>query len=81
MESYSYEIKKGNNIAFRIKNQQRFIRGKTIGVNYTEERIKDKILNKDKELCNIIDIKNKGKAKLRKGYEHWTTKNNLQTGV
>ena len=42
MESYGYEIKKGKYIAFRSKNQQRFTRAKTIGANYTEERIKER---------------------------------------
>lgn len=81
MESYGYEIKKGKYIAFRSENQQRFTRAKTIGINYTEGRIKDRILNKDKELGNIIDIKNSEKAKSSKGYEHWSTKHNLKTAV
>ena len=79
MESYGYEIKLGKHIVFRSKNQQRFTRSKTIGVNYTEERIKDRILNKEKELGNIIDIKNKEKAKSSKGYGYWATKHNLKT--
>ena len=81
MESYGYEIKKGKYIAFRSENQQRFTRAKTIGINYTEGRIKDRILNKDKELGNIIDIKNSEKAKSSKGYEHWATKHNLKTAA
>ena len=81
MESCGYEIKQGKHIAFRSKNQQRFTRAKTIGVNYTEERIKDRILNKDKELGNIIDIKNNDRAKSSKGYEHWVTKHNLKTAA
>ena len=81
MGSYGYEIKHGKHIAFRSKNQQRFTRAKTIGVNYTEERIKDRILHKEKELGNIIDIKNSEKAKSSKGYEHWATKHNLKTAA
>lgn len=81
MESYGYEIKYGKHIAFRSKNQQRFTRAKTIGANYTEERIKDRILNKDKELGNIIDIKNSQKVKSSKCYEHWVTKHNLKTAA
>ena len=81
MESCGYEIKQGKHIAFRTKNQRRFIRAKTIGANYTEERMKERILNKDKELGNIIDIKNNHKAKSSKGYEHWATKHNLQTAA
>ena len=81
MESYGYEIKYGKHIAFRGKNQQRFTRAKTIGANYNEERIKNRILNKDKELGNIIDIKNSEKAKSSKGYENWATKHNLKTAA
>ena len=81
MESYRYEIKIGKHIAFKGKNQQRFTRAKTIEANYTEERIKERILNKDKERGNIIDIKNNDKAKSSKGYEHWATKHNLQTAA
>ena len=81
MESYGYEIKYGKHIAFRGKNQQRFTRAKTIGANNNEERIKNRILNKDKELGNIIDIKNSEKAKSSKGYENWATKRNLKTAA
>ena len=81
MESYGYEIKYGKHIAFRSKNQQRFTRAKTIGDNYTEERIKDRILNKEKELGNIVDIKNNDKAKSSRGYEHWAIKHNLKTAA
>ena len=81
MKSCGYEIKQGKHIAFRSKNQQRFTRAKTIGANYTEERMKERILNKDKELGNIIDIKNNHKAKSSKGYEHWATKHNLKTAA
>lgn len=81
MESSGYEIKFGKHIAFRKEGHQRFTRAKTIGVNYTEEKIKDRILNKEKELGNIIDLKNNDKAKSSKGYEHWTTKHNLKTAA
>lgn len=81
MEQYGYEIKFGKYIAFKQKNQQRFTRAKTIGDNYTEEKIKERIRNKDKDLGNIIDIKNNDKANSSKGYEHWATKHNLQTAA
>ena len=81
MESYGYEIKFGKHIAFRKEGQQRFTRAKTIGVNYTEEKIKDRILNTEKELGNIIDIKNNEKVKSNKGYERWATKHNMTTAA
>ena len=71
MKSCGYEIKQGKHIAFRSKNQQRFTQAKTIGANYTEERMKERILDKDKELVNIIDIKSNHKAKTSKGYANW----------
>ena len=81
MESSGYEIKFGKHIAFRKEGQQRFTRAKTIGVNYTEEKIKGRILNKEKELGNIIDIKNNEKVKSSKGYERWATKHNMTTAA
>ena len=81
MESYGYEIKFGKHIAFRKDDQQRFTRAKTIGDNYTEERIKDRILNKEKEIGNIIDIKNNEKVNSSKGYERWATKHNMTTAA
>ncbi|QCD50352.1 relaxase/mobilization domain protein [Campylobacter californiensis] len=81
MENCGYKIKQGKHTAFRTKNQQRFTRTKTIGANYTEERIKERILNKDREIGNIVDIKNNDKAKSSRGYERWATKHNLQTAA
>ncbi|WP_399555361.1 hypothetical protein [uncultured Solobacterium sp.] len=77
MKSCGYEIKQGKQIAFRNKNQQRFTRAKTIGANYTEEKNKDRVRNKDKEIGNIIDIKKSEKARSSKGYEQWATRHNL----
>lgn len=81
MVSYGYEIKFGKHIAFRKEGQQRFTRAKTIGDNYSEEKMKDRILNKEKELGNIINIKNNKKVKSSKGYERWATKHNLKTAA
>lgn len=61
--------------------QQRFTRAKTIGANYTEEKTKNRIRNKDKEIGNIIDIKKSEKARSSKGYEQWATRHNLKTAV
>lgn len=56
---------------FRSKNQQRFTRAKTIGSNYTEERIKDRILNKDKEIGEFVD-------KTKYGNQDWVVHTNMQ---
>ncbi|MGZ7196502.1 hypothetical protein ACXWOC_09975, partial [Streptococcus pyogenes] len=42
MSSQGYEIKQGKHIAFKHKDKERFTRAKTIGEDYTEERIKER---------------------------------------
>ena len=71
MECYGYEIKYGKHIAFRSKNQQRFTRAKTIGDNYTEEKIKERIRNKDKEIGEFVD-------KTKYGNQDWEVYTNMQ---
>lgn len=71
MEQYGYEIKFGKHIAFKQKNQQRFTRAKTIGDNYTEEKIKERIRNKDKEIGEFVD-------KTKYGNQDWVVHTNMQ---
>ena len=71
MEQYGYEIKFGKHIAFKQKNQQRFTRVKTIGTNYTEEKIKERIRNKDKEIGELVD-------KTKYGNQDWVVHTNMQ---
>lgn len=46
MAELGYEIKSGKHIAFKHKNKDRFTRAKTIGADYTEERLKERIEEK-----------------------------------
>jgi hypothetical protein len=86
MADLGYEIKHGKHIAFKHKDKERFTRAKTIGEDYTEERLKKRILENanqktfavKKRVGNIIDIANNEKAQSSKGYEFWATKHNLQ---
>lgn len=86
MADLGYEIKSGNHIAFKHKDKERYTRSKTIGVDYTEERLKERIEENQnqktfavkKRVGNIIDIANNEKAQASKGYEFWATKHNLQ---
>ena len=86
MADLGYEIKYGKHIAFKHKDKERFTRAKTIGEDYTEERLKERISENanqktfavKKRVRNIIDIKNNEKAQSSKGYEFWATKHNLQ---
>ena len=87
MESLDYEIKFGKHIAFRHKDKQKFTRAKTIGEDYTEEKIKERIdlaiKNKTntikKRVGNVIDISTNEKAQSSKGYELWARKHNIRT--
>ena len=87
MKTLDYEIKFGKHIAFRHKDKQRFTRAKTIGEDYTEEKIKERIdlaiKNKanpiKKRVGNVIDISTNKKAQSSKGYEVWARKHNIKT--
>lgn len=46
MKKDGYEIKRGKHIAFRAPGQERFTRAKTLGEDYTEDRIRDRIQEK-----------------------------------
>ena len=86
MQESGYEVKSGKYISFRAEGQERFTRAKTISDNYTEERIKERIVGKRgrilpterKEISLIIDIQNSIKAQQSKGFEHWAKVNNLK---
>ena len=91
MSTKDYDIKQGKHIAFKHKDKERFTRAKTIGEDYTEQKIKERISNTDKttskkqiktsekSIGKIIDIKNNDKAKSSKCYKFWATKYNLNT--
>ena len=48
MQKNGYEIKQGKYTSFRAAGQQRFTRGKTLGTEYTEERIRERIAGSQK---------------------------------
>lgn len=87
MSELGYEIKHGKHIAFRHKDRQRFTRAKTIGDDYTEERLKERLQESvqnyrpgiKQRVGKVIDIKNNEKIKSCKGYEFWANKHNLKT--
>ena len=86
MTELGYEIKYGKHIAFKQRGKERFTRAKTIGEDYTEESLKERIsenINQKtfivkKRVGNIIDIANNPKIQQSKGYAFWATKHNLQ---
>lgn len=80
MQEAGYEIKPGKYISFRAEGQERFTRSKTIGENYTEERIKERIAGRTprrsqrqttpKGISLIGDIQERIRLIDSKGYEH-----------
>ena len=72
MKKLDYSIKQGKYISFKHPNQEKFIRGKTLGEKYSEESIRYRISNPNKiELNKIIEKneKNKSKGPCFKKYE------------
>ena len=80
MQEAGYEIKAGKYISFRAEAQERFTRSKTIGENYTEERIKERIAGRTprrnrrqtvpKGISLIGDIQERIRLIDSKGYEY-----------
>lgn len=80
MQEAGYEIKTGKYISFRAEAQERFTRSKTIGENYTEERIKERIAGRTprrnrrqtvpKGISLIGDIQERIRLIDSKGYEY-----------
>ena len=80
MQEAGYEIKTGKYISFRAEGQERFTRSKTIGENYTEERIKERIAGRTPRRSQrqttpkgnslIGDIQERIRLIDSKGYEH-----------
>ena len=80
MQEAGYEIKTGKYISFRAEGQERFTRSKTIGENYTKERIKERIAGRTprrsqrqttpKGISLIGDIQERIRLIDSKGYEH-----------
>ena len=78
MTTFNYEIKYGKHIAFKHKDKERFTRAKTLGEDYTEDRLKERILDNanqrtyavKKRIGNIIDIANNEKIQSSKSYEY-----------
>ena len=80
MQEAGYEIRPGKYISFRAEGQERFTRSKTIGENYTEERIKERIAGRTprrnrrqtvpKGISLIGDIQERIRLIDSKGYEY-----------
>ena len=91
MQSAGAEVKLGKHLAFKVPGQKRFIRCKSLGEDYTEEAILERISGKrvitpKKEVAApaprrpslLIDIQAKMQQGYGVGYEHWAKIFNLK---
>lgn len=88
MQREKYEIKSGKYISFRAEGQERFTRSKTLGTDYTEEQIRNRIaggkrieFESSQRVSLIIDIENamKERQKNPEAYRQWATIQNIRT--
>ena len=88
MEAQGYEVKQGKFISFRAPGQERFTRCKTLGEDYTEERITQRIkgISIDRgprrrstgEISLRIALEDSIKAQQSAGYARWAKLHNLK---
>ena len=89
LQAAGYEIKQGKYISCRAPGQERFTRLKTLGADYTEEAIRERISGKRARAAKapranrggvslLIDIQNSIKAQESRGYEQWVKIHNLK---
>ena len=88
LQAAGYEIKRGKYISCRAPGQERFTRLKTLGADYTEEALTERINGKRTRTAKapkqqrgvnlLIDIENSIKAQESKGYERWAKIQNLK---
>ena len=88
MQAQGYEIKPGKFISFRAPGQERFTRCKTLGEDYTEERITQRIkgISIDRgprrrstgEISLRIALEDSIKAQQSAGYARWAKVHNLK---
>ena len=89
LQAAGYEIKQGKYISCRAPGQERFTRLKTLGADYTEESITERIKGNRTRTAKapkaektgvslLIDIENSIKAQQSRGYEQWAKIHNLK---
>ena len=88
LQAAGYEIKPGKYVSCRAPGQERFTRLKTLGADYTEEAVRERIAGRRTKAAKapreqrgvslLIDIENSIKAAQSKGYEQWAKIHNLK---
>ena len=88
LQASGYEIKRGKYVSCLVPGQERYTRLKTLGADYTEEAIKERIAGKrsrpakapkaERGVSLLIDIESSIKAAQSRGYEQWAKIHNLK---
>ena len=90
MEADGYTIKRAKYHSYKAPGQERFCGGPSLGPDYSDERIKERIAGltvvpkrkklqlDDGHINLIIDIENSVKAQQNAKYEHWAKLHNLK---
>ena len=88
LEAAGYEIKRGKYVSCLVPGQERYTRLKTLGADYTEEAIRERIEGRrarsvkapkaEHSVSLLIDIENSIKAAQNRGYEQWAKIHNLK---
>ena len=90
MAELGYEVKQGKNISFKGKGQERFLRMRSLGENYTEEAVSEIIagrrnlgtelgqMPKAQTFNLLIDIQARMVDKRSPAYRRWATVYNLK---
>ena len=88
LQAAGYEIKPGKYVSCRAPGQERFTRLKTLGADYAEEAIRERIEGRrtraakapkaERGVSLLIDIENSIKAAQSRGYEQWAKIHNLK---
>lgn len=89
LQAAGYEIKLGKYVSCCAHGQERFTRLKTLGADYTEEALRERISGtrprtvkapkpRRRGINLLIDIQNCIKAKESKGYEQWGKIHNMK---
>ena len=88
LQAEGFTIKRGKYVSCLVPGQERFTRLKTLGADYTEEAIRERIAGRRTKAAKapreqrgvslLIDIENSIKAAQSRGYEQWAKIHNLK---
>jgi hypothetical protein len=84
MKEAGYEVKRGKYISFRAAGQERFTRAKTVGDNYAEQRIWERLTEAKRHLSprlpkpSVEKVIGNPKIQSSPGYRQWASLHNVK---